>query len=433
MFDLSGSKGGLWKFSHLASRIYNHPNQLLHKLRAEEAQAVAEAEREAAAAKDETAAVAATGVDTARPATGAATAASGGGGGDDEMEEEEQVMEAEEALSDGVICISSDESDSDADSGADSGADAAGAAAAADDAGVEHAGVGRAGVGHARVGHGKMGHGGLGHVGVGHGGNDGATSAAAAPLPHPSAVGLHGVAAGDRAASQKSAGKVQKLKKKQQSKYVTEPSVRRALLSVFTRHGFPTVVPAPTPAPVSSPARPGDAHFADRPHPPTHPPSPAPPSCITPAKMSFLSQLVDQCMRQSEKVLVFTQSKGTLDEAEAMLAPKGVGYLRIDGSTGKVERQRKVDRFQREHGQGQGLPGGGEAEVPAVTVFLISTKAGSLGITLTSARHVVIFDPAWNPCHNAQAIHRAYRYGQQHEVPTPYTLNPTPYSLKPPS
>ena len=168
-------------------------------------------------------------------------------------------------------------------------------------------------------------------------------------------------------------------------KSTTPRSLRRVLLKIFSDFGFPTEEPCATSAPTSH---------------------------VTTSKMEFLSSIVDHCVEQGEKLLVFSQRIGTLDEIECMLTLRGIGYDRIDGGTGKAERQKTVNRFQATRACFNPSQVGTQGK----TVFLISTRAGSLGITLTAARYVVVLEPGWNPCHNAQAIHRAYRYGQEREV-----------------
>lgn len=101
------------------------------------------------------------------------------------------------------------------------------------------------------------------------------------------------------------------------------------------------------------------------------------------------------------KALVFSQFTGMLQLIAAAMQERGIPFLYLDGSTKATDRQQLVERFQTE----ENLP-----------VFLISLKAGGVGLTLTAADYVYLVDPWWNPAAEQQAIDRTHRIGQQNKV-----------------
>lgn len=119
-------------------------------------------------------------------------------------------------------------------------------------------------------------------------------------------------------------------------------------------------------------------------------------------KMVLLDKLIDKIMREGSKVLIFSQFTHMLLLVEEYLKCKNVGFEKIDGSVKAKERQNAIDRFNS--GQSR------------VNVFLLSTKAGGVGINLTAANVVIIFDSDWNPQNDVQATARAHRIGQENSV-----------------
>ncbi|WP_276479438.1 DEAD/DEAH box helicase [Paraflavitalea pollutisoli] len=101
------------------------------------------------------------------------------------------------------------------------------------------------------------------------------------------------------------------------------------------------------------------------------------------------------------KALVFSQFTGMLQLIANAMKERNIPFLYLDGSTKAEDRQHLVQRFQTE----ENLP-----------VFLISLKAGGVGLTLTAADYVYLVDPWWNPAAEQQAIDRAHRIGQQSKV-----------------
>ncbi|EPS65460.1 hypothetical protein M569_09312, partial [Genlisea aurea] len=118
-------------------------------------------------------------------------------------------------------------------------------------------------------------------------------------------------------------------------------------------------------------------------------------------KMRTLERLLRSWISNGDKTLLFSYSVRMLDILEKFVIRKGYSFLRLDGSTPAALRQRLVDDFNRS---------------PSKQVFLISTRAGGLGLNLTAANRVVIFDPNWNPAHDLQAQDRSFRYGQTRRV-----------------
>ncbi|KAI0032183.1 P-loop containing nucleoside triphosphate hydrolase protein, partial [Vararia minispora EC-137] len=115
-------------------------------------------------------------------------------------------------------------------------------------------------------------------------------------------------------------------------------------------------------------------------------------------KLTAVDKLLSKILPQGERVLIFTQWTGMLDLLEDFLQLRGIAFGRLDGSTTRARRALNIKLFQ--------------AEKSPYQVFLISTKAGGLGINLTKANHVIMFDRDWNPQNDLQAIARAHRIGQ---------------------
>lgn len=92
----------------------------------------------------------------------------------------------------------------------------------------------------------------------------------------------------------------------------------------------------------------------------------------------------------------------TLDIIEDFCVMRGIKYFRLDGSTPLDDREKYIDEFSAPESQHQ--------------MFLISTRAGGLGLNLMSANHVIIYDSDWNPQVDLQAMDRAHRIGQIREV-----------------
>jgi SNF2 family DNA or RNA helicase len=121
-------------------------------------------------------------------------------------------------------------------------------------------------------------------------------------------------------------------------------------------------------------------------------------------KLAMFGELLEEAMDGGHRVLVFSQFTTMLALLKDKLAAENIEFCYLDGST--TNRGAVVERFQ------------GNAQIP---VFLISLKAGGVGLTLTGADTVVHFDPWWNPAVEDQATDRAHRIGQTRVV-TSYKL-----------
>lgn len=117
------------------------------------------------------------------------------------------------------------------------------------------------------------------------------------------------------------------------------------------------------------------------------------------AKLDTLIPQIVEVVEEGHKVLVFSQFTSFLAIVKNRLDAKGLNYEYLDGKT--TNRQEHVERFQND---------------PNCKIFLISLKAGGLGLNLTAAEYVFLLDPWWNPAVEAQAIDRAHRIGQQQTV-----------------
>ena len=121
---------------------------------------------------------------------------------------------------------------------------------------------------------------------------------------------------------------------------------------------------------------------------------------IASSKLATFAHLVEGLLENRHKALVFSQFVDHLSLIRKHLDARGIRYQYLDGSTSMQERKKRVDAFQAGEGD----------------LFLISLKAGGVGINLTAADYVIHMDPWWNPAVEDQASDRAHRMGQLRPV-----------------
>jgi superfamily II DNA or RNA helicase len=123
------------------------------------------------------------------------------------------------------------------------------------------------------------------------------------------------------------------------------------------------------------------------------------------SKLNLFGEIVDELLENGHKALVFSQFVNHLEILQAYLDQKKIAYQYLDGSTPLNTRQKRIQAFQAGEGD----------------LFLISLKAGGVGLNLTAADYVIHMDPWWNPAVEDQATDRAHRIGQEKPV-TVYRL-----------
>ncbi|XP_011506045.1 PREDICTED: DNA excision repair protein ERCC-6-like [Ceratosolen solmsi marchali] len=118
-------------------------------------------------------------------------------------------------------------------------------------------------------------------------------------------------------------------------------------------------------------------------------------------KMTVVRSLLKIWNKQSHRVLLFTQSRQMMHILECLVQKENYTYLRMDGTTPMSQRQLLISKFNKDK---------------SFFIFLLTTRVGGLGVNLTGANRVIIYDPDWNPATDAQARERAWRIGQDKSV-----------------
>ena len=118
-------------------------------------------------------------------------------------------------------------------------------------------------------------------------------------------------------------------------------------------------------------------------------------------KLALLDRLLKRLLPAGHKTLIFSQMTSMLDILASYLEESGIQHGRLDGSIGWQERQEAIRWFSSD---------------PECKVFLLSTRAGGLGINLTAADTCIIYDSDWNPQQDLQAMDRCHRIGQRRPV-----------------
>lgn len=119
------------------------------------------------------------------------------------------------------------------------------------------------------------------------------------------------------------------------------------------------------------------------------------------SKLTVVKEIVKDASESGKKILLFSQFTSVLKKIEEDFKKEDISYLYLDGETSAKERVERVKKFNEDSN---------------IKVFLISLKAGGVGLNLTSASVVIHFDPWWNPAVEDQATDRAHRFGQENKV-----------------
>lgn len=120
------------------------------------------------------------------------------------------------------------------------------------------------------------------------------------------------------------------------------------------------------------------------------------------SKLVLLEQMLPKLQQRGHRVLIFSQFLGMLDIVEDFLNGIGFKYQRLDGSISSLEKQKRIDAYNEDGSE--------------YFAFLLSTRAGGVGINLATADTVIILDPDFNPHQDLQALSRAHRIGQKNKV-----------------
>ncbi|GMR43018.1 hypothetical protein PMAYCL1PPCAC_13213 [Pristionchus mayeri] len=118
-------------------------------------------------------------------------------------------------------------------------------------------------------------------------------------------------------------------------------------------------------------------------------------------KLQYLDKKLEEIKEKGDKVLIFSQFTSMLDILEVYLRHRGHSFSRLDGTTPVLERLEMINTYN---------------EDPSQFVFLLSTRAGGLGINLVSANHIILHDIDFNPYNDKQAEDRCHRMGQKKPV-----------------
>jgi len=120
---------------------------------------------------------------------------------------------------------------------------------------------------------------------------------------------------------------------------------------------------------------------------------------ISSCKFEAMKDMLEDILEEGHKVLIFSQFVKSLKIIEKHINSLGIKYSYLDGTV--KNREEEIRKFQNQK---------------EISIFLLSLKAGGVGINLTAADYVILFDPWWNPAVENQAIDRAHRIGQDHKV-----------------